>query len=169
MKIIKNILDVTEAEYIKNIVFNNEHFPWYFLNDASIVAEKDTKKYAWSHNLFENNPQSNWFNSFELSIIKIIKYFNLDPSNLIRARLGMHTSKFKSEIGTRHVDQTIDHWTILYYLNSSDGNTYFYDKKKVTIKPEFNKAVMFDGSIKHSSSNPVKTIRRITLNINLKK
>lgn len=169
MKIIKNILEKTDAEYFYNIVFNNNFFPWYFLNDASINANKDTKKYAWSHSLFEKNPTSNFFNFFELPIIKIIKTFNLDPINMTRARLGLHTSKFNSEIGTTHVDQKDPHWVILYYLNNSDGNTYFYNSKTLKIKPEFNKAIMFDGNIKHASSNPVKTMRRITLNINIKK
>ena len=66
---------------------------------------------------------------------------------------------------------------ILFYLNDSDGDTYFYDEhqqefnndRKIidSVTPKANRAVLFDGSILHSSSKPVSFARRISLNINL--
>ena len=51
-----------------------------------------------------------------------------------------------------------------------DNITYFYDKEhKIidSVSPKENRAVLFDGSILHSSSKPIKFTRRIVLNINL--
>ena len=50
------------------------------------------------------------------------------------------------------------------------GDTYFYDKEhKIidSVTPKENRAVLFDGSMLHSSSKPIKFPRRIVLNINL--
>ena len=33
--------------------------------------------------------------------------------------------------------------------------------------PKMNRAVLFDGSVLHSSSKPIQTARRIVLNVNL--
>jgi hypothetical protein len=85
------------------------------------------------------------------------------------------SSKFlfgKKYINNPHTDEKVEHQTILYYLNNSDGNTYFYKKDKKTIEkqvtPEQNKAVLFNGLTYHASSKPIKNIYRMVLNINLK-
>ena len=77
----------------------------------------------------------------------------------------------KKYINNLHIDQKEKHQTILYYLNNSDGDTYFYKKNKKTIEkkitPEKNKAVLFDGLTYHASSKPIKNMYRLVLNINL--
>ena len=77
-----------------------------------------------------------------------------------------------------HVDKNEDHKTIVYYLNNSDGDTYFYGKRNddveldnyyVEDKSTFkqNSMVSFDGNTLHSSSSPLYHNVRIALNINL--
>ena len=58
--------------------------------------------------------------------------------------------------------------TILFYLNTCDGYTYFFDDKKVIkkIKSIGNSLVQFDGDLLHGGSNPKKDKERIVLNIN---
>ena len=102
--------------------------------------------------------------------------FELEKSyNIHRLRWCLTTSLNKIHRHTPHTDIFLDgahipHKVILFYLNDSDGDTYFYDKEhkiidSVTLKA--NRAVLFDGSILHSSSKPIKFPRRIVLNINL--
>jgi hypothetical protein len=60
---------------------------------------------------------------------------------------------------------------ILYYVNDSDGDTYFFGKEKDSelvqkITPKKNRAVIFDGSTWHASSLPSKN-HRIVINFNL--
>ena len=61
------------------------------------------------------------------------------------------------------------HKTILYYFNDSDGDTVFYKNKKIIkrITPVLNSGICFDGSIYHSSSKPIKNIKRLVMNINI--
>ena len=70
-----------------------------------------------------------------------------------------------------HVDSKHPHKVILFYLQDSDGETYFYnDSNEVidSVTPRENRAVLFDGNLLHSSSKPVNFARRIVLNVNLK-
>ena len=83
----------------------------------------------------------------------------------------MTTSINKAWKNKPHIDMKEKHKVILFYLNDSDGDTYFYDKDHNiidSVSPKENRAVLFDGSILHSSSKPTKSARRIVLNINLK-
>jgi len=168
-----NVLDKTSAHYIYQQLLNR-NFPWHFLSNSALGGSKDDLTYSWSHILYDKpvdkGPTSRWYSVFELSIKKIIEVFDL-KGELLRARLGLHTSMNKEMISTSHIDNDDNHYAILYYLNTSDGKTVFYRDKKVfkTITPLFNSAVMFDGSIYHSSSKPIKTIRRMVLNINVEK
>jgi len=167
---IKDVLDKTSAHYIYQQLLG-DHFPWFFLSNSALGGSKDDFTYSWFHLLYEKKvSNSKWYPIFELSIKKIIEAFDL-KGELLRARLGLHTSMNKEMIGTSHRDIPREHYAILYYLNTSDGETFFYKDKKLfkTITPLFNSAVMFDGSIYHSSSKPIKTIRRMVLNLNVDK
>ena len=68
-----------------------------------------------------------------------------------------------------HVDADMPHTTTLYYVNDSDGDTYFFDNdgniiKKVT--PKKGRIVTFDGLTYHSSSCPRENSHRLVLNFN---
>jgi hypothetical protein len=58
---------------------------------------------------------------------------------------------------------------MLYYVLDSDGPTYFYDDNNNiidSVTPVAGRSVIFDGKIKHSSSSPVLSKRRIVINYN---
>ena len=67
-----------------------------------------------------------------------------------------------------HCDLSIDHYTMLYYIHDTDGPTRFYKGDRVfkEVQPKKGRAVIFPGDIKHSSSIPIKNIRRMILNFN---
>tara|TARA_Y100000004_G_scaffold158080_1_gene184188 strand:+ start:4269 stop:4949 length:681 start_codon:yes stop_codon:yes gene_type:complete len=77
-----------------------------------------------------------------------------------------------------HCDENNKHYVILYYINDSDGDTFLFEndenkklkkgqKLKVLkrITPKKGRAVLFDGSILHASSVPVKSKNRMVFNI----
>ena len=174
MKVIKNVLSKKESNMLlKNTIFNN-NFPWYYLHDSAALKEKsNTFNYSWYHALiFNGHINSSFYSIFENAILNIVKKFNLKNKIITRIRLGKTMSIGKEYINNPHIDQKEKHQTILYYLNNSDGDTYFYKNNKKTIEkqitPEQNKAVLFDGLTYHASSKPIKNMYRIVLNINLK-
>lgn len=80
-----------------------------------------------------------------------------------------------------HVDHgyTRNYLNVIYYLNDSDGDTFIFNEcnedrgaiipTDLTIKqrvtPEKNSAVIFPGNQYHASSNPIKSSKRIVINI----
>lgn len=61
------------------------------------------------------------------------------------------------------------HTVCLYYINDSDGPTYFYTESGTVshrINPKKGTAIIFDGDIMHAGSNPVLNPYRFALNIN---
>ena len=66
----------------------------------------------------------------------------------------------------------VPHVVFLYYINDSDGPTYFYNSDFQVIgsvPPSMGTCVMFDGGTLHAGSNPSLTPFRFALNINIRK
>lgn len=76
---------------------------------------------------------------------------------------------------TPHVDRDDDHVSMIYYVNDSDGDTYFFhnDNDNLTVynkvSPVKGRAVIFDGNIYHAGSHPSHNPHRIIINFNLRK
>ncbi len=179
-KIIDNALNDSLLTSIQEHVESNR-MPWHFLKNSAYPdsIEKEITKfpltYSFGHMALDKG--DNYISPFGLADITIpigliLKdLFELEKSYSVhRLRWGMTTSINKSYKNTPHIDFLNPHKVILFYLNESDGDTYFYDKEhKIldSVSPRENRAVLFDGSILHSSSKPIKFTRRIVLNINL--
>lgn len=96
------------------------------------------------------------------------KRFTLDHVFRSRARLTINEPKIR--IGNPHVDYQIPHWVLIYYVNSTDGDTILFDEKgriveKVT--PRRGRCLLFDGSIRHAASNSTSG-PRIIINNNIR-
>jgi hypothetical protein len=75
-----------------------------------------------------------------------------------------------------HRDVNIDAYSCIYYLNDSDGDTYFFNEVYDTVQPETltvhstntpkaNTAVLFKSRQLHASSNPKVTKARYVINM----
>ena len=169
----ENVLNESYLEYLNKTITSNS-FPWYFLIESANNKKSPTtleKKYSWSHILFQENRESSYtYNIFYPAVLQILESLNLKNKKILRLRLGMTTAYNEKLINNSHTDFEFEHETILLYLNDSDGNTIFYDKKGKIIKeiqPKKNKIVYFNGLIPHSSSKPYENTYRIVLNINI--
>ena len=110
--------------------------------------------------------------------------FNIKPS-YIRQKfnlLGQNSSIKEGKYNTPHIDnQWFNSYSMIYYVNDSDGDTIIFNEMggenlkkrpdKLTIKkritPKKNRAVLFRGDYFHTSTNPIKSEKRIVLNVNL--
>jgi hypothetical protein len=76
-----------------------------------------------------------------------------------------------------HIDTPAPTYSMVYYLNDSDGDTIFFNEKysaeqkdpvKLTvlerIKPKKNRAVIFESDRYHASSNPTINDDRFVIN-----
>ena len=151
------------------------NFPWYYLSNSSIPVKKMVNEglnYSFHHTVLDADGKNSTFYDPSNMMALIMKdLFKLDHHKIIRLRWGMTTSIDKVHKNDPHVDSKNPHKVILFYLQDSDGDTYFYnDSHEVidSISPKENRAVLFDGGLLHSSSKPIKFARRIVLNVNLK-
>ena len=172
-KKINNILDTKLFNDIKEQVCSNE-FPWYYIPDSAhnyIIDTNNNKRYSFHHTTMMEKKSNSFFNEITIKIANVMKNkFGLDNYELLRLRWGMTTSYGEKIVNNPHIDFQKNHKVILYYLNKSDGDTYFYDNQNNIINkntPEENSAILFEGNINHSISKPINYDRRIILNINL--
>jgi hypothetical protein len=86
---------------------------------------------------------------------------------------GSNSPRYVSQVP--HTDlkfengNSIPHLVCLYYVNDSDGPTFFYDNDLNVVKkvsPSKGTAVIFDGDTLHAGSNPILTPLRFAININ---
>ena len=78
----------------------------------------------------------------------------------------------QSKTETPHVDHMWNHFTLLYYVNDSDGETILYNQKfdgqkevvlteLARVSPKAGRAVLFDGLLYHSPTVPSKNYRAV--------
>ena len=178
MEVVDNALGGSLFNLIKNSVELN-NFPWFFIENSAYpddkkLIEESPLDYSFFHNAKQEENMST-YHDITLSVATVLKDLfrksDLHNYDITRLRWGMTTSINKAHKNTPHIDMNENHKVILFYLYDTDGDTYFYDKDHNiidSVTPKENRAVLFDGSILHSSSKPVEFARRIVLNINLK-
>ena len=102
-------------------------------------------------------------------ILDIIKSrTDLTFKNVITARIHLLTPG-KPLIALPHIDTDYPHKVVLYYVNTTNGNTIFYDDDlNITheVEPVGGRFVVFDGNTLHGNVLPENN-HRIVFNFNL--
>lgn len=98
---------------------------------------------------------------------------------ILTARVNLFIQRDKNVNPCPHIDVPhVPHYSILYYVNDSDGDTIFYDKSEGSKNlgemgewrresPKKGDILIFDGRIYHSPSCPVKFSHRISVNFDM--
>lgn len=168
-----DFLSENDFKTIKTIVSSQESFPWFYhRNIANTHDMNSDRQFGFSHVLYDKN--SNGINSiyteYFFPILKNIEEkTNTYIESLLRIRVGMllkvSDSSFEND---KHLDYQSDHLVFLLYLNTTDGNTSFYNNENIKIEsvaPLENRGVLFNGRIIHSASTPTITQERVVVNI----
>ena len=173
-KVSKVLQDKIEAYFL------NHHFPWYY-NDNSLgnkvlkkhkLKTKDSfDKFQFTHKFIDERK----VNSSHINIIiELLNELNIEESSIIgcKANLKFKTST-KKKHNIFHVDHKDPHKVMIYYVNDSDGDTFFFkngieNKVYKTVTPKKNRIVVFDGKILHASSYPITSPISMTLNFNFR-
>ena len=171
MKIIDNIINKKEQEELKSTLLGR-HFPWFYLNDITI-NKGGQKRPGFSHYFVNNGKINSKLNYLTNNIISnSCKKMNINYFKLIESRaflqVPLHSNVTKDNlIDTPHVDRETKHTVILYYVTTVVGDTIIYTNKgEKKITPKQGRVVIFDGSLKHTGTQPLKDVRCI-ININI--
>ena len=168
--IIDNLLPKSLADEIERDFFHD--LAWYFNNDLTYAdpIAKEHKVMGFSHLFYGDNRAS----SDRWPMVSIIPHLALAKANLnfnhvpIRARAFLNLGINSNEVymHNKHIDMDWEHLVCLYYVNDSEGDTYFYgynenDPISQKVTPVKNRVVIFDGKIYHAGSSPKQGKRAI--------
>ena len=181
MKIIDNYVSIEEQGYLYDY-FTDPKVPYRFYR-SHIYHEDDKWSHApmqMSHHLYESESDvaSKHLPVINTLVSNLSKQFG--KIELFRAKVNVTSPyppmmKYQSQVP--HIDlqydngEPVDHKVLLYYVNDSDGPTYFYNEACElvdTVYPKPGRAVIFDGENVHAASNPVHAPFRIVINVDFK-
>jgi hypothetical protein len=187
IKIVKDFIPVSLQHDIEHVLLDsNSKFSWEYINEVSQWGQDHSQlaNYGFAHVVYNHEyggETSQYFKVFSPMVYFIEEKFQIPVQKLLRIRIGMQTllTSKKTIVHTPHVDYKTEHKTLIYYVNTSDGDTIIYDEKfiddsklpekftiKKSIQPIKGSAVLLNGLQFHSSSSPSITNRRIVVNIN---
>ena len=206
VKVIDNALGDPLFQSIKNIVLNNKYLAWFNILDIDLKEDKQNSYFEKNENShftnqlvhllyqgeFEAGNYGNQFgelgdNSMHTKFVHKIMAPVLRDHNVLgnieRSKFNLLFPHPKIQDNTKynipHYDLDKPHYSILLYLNNSDGDTIFFKEKtkseikdKLTeltrVKPKENRMVISEGNY-HASTNPINSRFRSVLNIVVRK
>jgi len=151
--------DFLPPDYFENIVnvIGDRNFPWFYID--GIADANDNQDGYLAHSFYqENKVNSGLFDHLKSLIDKI------NAKSLIRVRALAYIRQDTLTEHGKHVDCSFPHKACVLYLNSNDGFTRLSDG--TCIESVKNRALFFDGSLTHNSTNCTTTKRRMVLTIN---
>ena len=162
MKIINNFLPKEYFEELQLLMMGNE-FPWFY-NDA-ITSGPDGSPdpgYQFVHSFFKVNEAYYNVDTFHL-LHPLLCHLNV--RNLYKLKANQNPANGGEQLGRHHVDIDIPNATTsILYVNTNDGYTKFEDGTKVeSVK---NRALIFNPTLNHCSTNTTDQKRRVNINFN---
>jgi hypothetical protein len=189
LKTFENFLKPSFSRELQNQIMYTNDYHWNWVSStANNLQEPDDWDFSWVHFIFQdNNILSNLYPHFMPIVLDIADGCGLTVDFITRIRLGCLTRTPYTVIHKPHIDFGDPHFTALFYVNDSDGDTVIYNERfpygdtdidhvkfSENIKftentrstPSFNKILVFDGSYYHSSSSPILNDRRLVVTMN---
>jgi hypothetical protein len=176
---------IIDWEYQKQIhrYLTDIKFDWHYMEDttAEFTNTPQHSTPAFGNLLYYSQHESNpHFEFFKPLVDAVEKVGNFQIVDLLRVRAGfLLNTKYSLlnqpyKYNTPHVDYDFDHYTAVYYVNESDGDTVVFNEINPAEKyyplhrstPESGKVLIFNGRHYHSSTCPKIHTRRITITIN---
>jgi hypothetical protein len=187
LNIIDNFVKPRIQDDIERLFLDN-NFP-YFYNPVTVVhASSGVVEYSDGPLLVDENtldsPQfthhfvsgdkivSRYWDMISPISNKLIDTIDVD-SYVTRCKINLNTMdiRYEDKYHTPHIDNAFENQiTAIYYVNDSDGDTFFFDDDgKITkrVTPKKGRLVWWKGKIFHAKASPVKTPQRMVLNYNI--
>lgn len=184
IEVFDDILNTHDCDNIEQFMTGDE-FPWFFSKagyyDTTTFISEKTKEivennssikeyFVLSHTTFDERGAVSTFNdNCEVILKQVVK----TPYKLLRIKCNLSTKieSFKShEYNIPHTDfDNLHSKTGIYYVNDSDGDTFFFNNEGTVIQrvtPKKNRFVLFDSNTIHAGSHPAKSNKRLTINYN---
>lgn len=158
-KVIDNFLNKKDFNDIKNLLMGFD-FPWYYQPEITDEGENGLDNSFYFFHLFFKDLEirSNLYSHMFPLLNK------LKATALIRAKANFYPNQNRFIEHKFHVDFPYKHKGCLFYINTNNGFTILKDGTK--IESVENRALLFDPSMIHKSTNCTDERSRINININ---
>ena len=176
IKIINNFLSSKNADIIERDLLG-PWFNWYYNVSTIPPGEEDMFKTKntvetgqFVHRIMMNYNGENTRSPLVYDHIeKIFDNINFNVATRVKCNLNLNVTGYKkSSHQPLHTDEIKKGYkSLIYYINDSDGDTIFFNKKLKEIKrvkPKKNTAILFDSNILHCGCNPIKSPTRGVIN-----
>ena len=171
-EVIDNFLNPKVFEHMKKTIMGT-YFPWFHYD--TIVREGEDKKDMtfYSMHMLYDNDRPTFQNSFEIMDPVLGELMKLDDprfrmNTLIRVKINNYPNQGTFREHTMHTDWPskggLNRKACLFSINTCDGYTGFEDGTK--IESVANRALIFDPSNNHCSTNTTNDTRRVNINFN---
>jgi len=192
--IYKNILSKEKYSELYQFISSSDFFWYYQSNIAYNLDTREVDKLAcpsfgFTHLAWdaEHGKVSEALGYVSPIIDSFKELTNTKINNFLRIKINLQVpvvGNTPEKYNGGHIDHFVPHKTLIYYLNDSDGDTFIFNElfdpnNKTTHPPVSNPTVkeqvtpkanslyyLEDGFRYHSSSNPINTGTRYTININ---
>ena len=181
----KSYQDLIEARTLKN-----ENFPWYYVPSVTVASatELESDSFGLAHLFYDSsrpNPETSSIYNFLVPMVYESCYkAGYTPREILYGRVFTTFAEQEQTRNLFHTDVTFQHMVCLYYVNDSSGSTVItslknneYTRDRVNslqqvpilteVEPKKGRAVIFNGSLYHASTSPLKG-RRCIINIGWK-
>ena len=184
---IENFITEEQENKIEQLTID-PNFPWFYMPativdvesgiESNTVHQKGINPFQFVH-LLDLNAKENFFPrkaNFIDVITPVLNHLAIEVNSnirVLRCKFNFLPKNTDPSYHYPHVDVSDeDVITAIYYVNDSDGDTYFFDNelnitKKIT--PKKGRMVLFNSNKFHSSSSPIHNEYRIVINIVFKK
>ena len=158
---IRHLLDIINVKY--GPVLDTQRFTDEYINR---FAKPDVRFID-----IRNNPNSRYNKHFP-NVARLVDYIQTTyiPREYVVYRLmtNIQTIRPKWTMNAPHPDTRLDKFiTVLYYVNDSDGDTFFFEGDMCIsrMKPIKGTAAMYPSKTWHAGSTPTKHETRIVINM----
>lgn len=185
--VLDDLLTPSYADALENEVRN---LPYLYKEQTSeyaedipfIITTPETRDYGQFVCPILHTEATDLIGSYLFDQVKPIFYSAQDRLQMqlhgltrVKANLLLQQTASPDHYNIPHQDSTGNTLSMVYYCNDSDGDTILFDQfytgippERLTIHqrvtPKKNRAVIFDSTRYHASSNPIHTKARFVLN-----
>ena len=155
----ENFLGEKDFKRLKEVICESK-FPWFYGSRVADDTDNKLGSYYYQHNMGTEN-------AFYDFMLPVYAKLNIEVINnsIERTRANHYPRTEKLMEHGLHRDQDYHTKTMLLFLNTCDGYTYFKEPDRRVYSVE-NTAVLFDSFFMHRSTTTTNANRRLTLQVN---
>ena len=190
MKFIENIVTDKVMQRAQRI-FLQDRFGWYYnestskptLVDRTVLTDSHTKESVqFTHKLYTVDSFDSEYVEFVMKIMQgLEEKEGIVCTKMLRAKCNLlvqdalYGTDFYNTPHVDLVDTTDNNYSLIYYINDSDGDTVLFNEKfgeeftDLTIAhrqtPKAGCALLFNSGTYHASTSPIVSASRVIINI----